>query len=126
MFATLHTRFDEFVAWGRATAPWKFVLALAGLSFVFLLSVPVLVAALPIVVLVVAVACLLIFAEVWLHEFRFLMELRDDAFPGHNDKLIWACLLIVLPPVGAWMFRAHRLVRWPDANAATGVVGDIS
>lgn len=126
MFATLQARYDEFVAWGRATAPWKFVLALAGLSFVALLSVPVLVAVLPIALLVVAVACLVLFAEVWLKEFRFLMELRDDAFPGQNDKLIWGILLIVLPPVGAWLFRAHRLVRWPEVKAATRVVGDVS
>jgi len=114
------------VAWGRATEPWKSVLTLAGLSFLVLLSVPVLVAALPIVLLVVAVACLVLFAEVWLKEFRFLMELRDDAFQGQNDKLIWGMLLIVLPPVGAWLFRAHRLVRWPEVKTTARVVGDIS
>lgn len=51
------------------------------------------------------------FVAAWVHEFSFLMHQPDDAFNGHNDKLIWAILLIVLPPVGVvafWSFRrAH-------------------
>ena len=61
-------------------------------------------------------AAFVLFARAWLREFTYLMRLRDDAFPGHNDKLIWAILLIVLPPVGAWLFGAYREAHWPEAK----------
>jgi hypothetical protein len=63
-------------------------------------------------------ALIFLFASRWLEEFRFLMELDDDAFPGRNDKLIWALLLIVLPPVGLWQFSSWRAVRWPQKQAS--------
>ena len=44
------------------------------------------------------------------------MRLDDEAFPGRNDKLIWAVLLIVLPPAGVWLFQGYREVRWPVAK----------
>ena len=69
---------------------------------------------------------LFLLATSWLKEFRFLMNLRDDAFQGHNDKLIWAILMIVLPPVGVGVFRSYRLQRWPVAKIPTGAVGDLS
>jgi hypothetical protein len=70
----------------------------------------------PAVLLLVAVAAFLIFARAWVREFAYLMRLRDDAFPGHNDKLIWAILMIVLPPVGAWLFGTYREAHWPEAK----------
>ena len=52
----------------------------------------------------------------WVREFTFLMRLDDEAFPGRNDKLIWAVLLMVLPPVGVWLFQGYREVQWPVAK----------
>lgn len=56
----------------------------------------------------------------WVHEFVFLMRLGDDAFPGRHDKLVWAALMIVLPPIGLlafWSFhKAHRIEEKPSAR----------
>jgi hypothetical protein len=70
------------------------------------------------------VAAALLFARAWLREFAFLMHVGDDAFPGRNDKLIWAVLLIVLPPVGLYLFRAHRRAYWPESDAKAAMVAD--
>jgi hypothetical protein len=56
---------------------------------------------------------LALFVLAWLRQFAFLMQLGDDAFPGRNDKLIWALLLIVLPPIGVLAFRSYREAHWP-------------
>ncbi len=52
------------------------------------------------------------FAVAWIAEFAFLMRQPDDAFNGRNDKLIWAILLIVLPPVGVVAFWSFRRAHW--------------
>ncbi|WP_406694501.1 hypothetical protein V5E97_25845 [Singulisphaera sp. Ch08] len=54
------------------------------------------------------------FLWAWQREFLFLMGLRDDAFPGRYDKLIWTFLLIMMAPVGLWFFRSYRLTHWPE------------
>ena len=66
------------------------------------------------------IAAVVLFARAWLREFTYLMKLHDEAFPGHNDKLIWAMLLIVLPPVGAWLFQTYREAHWPEAKSNKG------
>ena len=63
----------------------------------------------------VAVAVLL--AAAWVREFLFLMNLRDDDLPGRFDKPIWAGVLIVLAPVGLFLFRSYRLSHWPEPLA---------
>ncbi len=55
-----------------------------------------------------------LFLRTWRDEFLFLMGLHDDDFPGRNDKLIWVFLLLVLAPVGVWLFRSYRMARWPQ------------
>jgi hypothetical protein len=52
------------------------------------------------------------------------MLLGDDAFPGRHDKLIWALLLFILPPVGVWLFRSYREVRWPATKPASPEMGN--
>ncbi len=74
----------------------------------------------PVVLALALLAAVVLFARAWLREFTYLMRLRDDAFPGHNDKLIWAILLIVLPPVGAWLFQTYREAHWPEAKPSKG------
>lgn len=68
------------------------------------------------------------FLWAWQREFLFLMGLRDDAFPGRYDKLIWTFLLIVMAPVGLWFFRSYRLMHWPEPkteNAHSRTVSDL-
>ena len=80
-----------FFALVAASAPWNFGIGITGL-------------------LALALAVL------WYREFRFLMNLPDDAFPGHSDKTIWALLLIVLPPVGMLAFHSYRRAHWPESK----------
>jgi hypothetical protein len=67
-------------------------------------------------VLAVVVLCLGVlgwFVRSWCNEFVFLMSRRDDEFPGRNDKLIWAIVLLAFAPVSVWLFRSFRLAYWP-------------
>lgn len=81
-------------------------------------------AALPLFVVAAVVLAVVLFARAWLREFAFLMGVDDSAFPGRNDKLIWALLLIVLPPVGVYLFRAHRRAYWPESDPKAAQVAD--
>src|SRR4051812_44916696 len=81
-------------------------------------------AALPLFLAAVVVLTLALLVRAWLREFAFLMGVDDAAFPGRNDKLIWAMLLIVLPPVGVYLFRAHRRAYWPESDAKSAQVAD--
>jgi hypothetical protein len=76
-----------------ASAPWNFGIGITGLLALGL-------------------------ALLWYREFRFLMNLPDDAFPGRNDKTIWALLLIVVPPVGMLTFYSYRRAHWPEPKPA--------
>jgi hypothetical protein len=60
------------------------------------------------------IAAVVFFARAWVREFSFLMSLRDENFPGRSDKLIWAFVLVALPPVGLLAFRAVRKSHWPE------------
>ncbi len=88
------------------------------------MAVGLMAAALPLAIAAAFVAVVVLFARNWLREFSFLMSVDDSAFPGHHDKLIWAVLLIVLPPVGLYLFRAHRRAYWPDSDAKAAQVAD--
>jgi hypothetical protein len=55
-----------------------------------------------------------LFAWAWSRQFRYLMALGEDAFPGRFDKPIWALLMIVLPPLGLPTFWAYRRAHWPE------------
>lgn len=48
------------------------------------------------------------FVRAWFRDFAYLMTQPDEAFPGRYDKLIWALLLVVLPPVGVLAFWSYR------------------
>jgi hypothetical protein len=43
---------------------------------------------------------------------------RDDDFPRHPDKLIWALVLLVFAPIGDWLCRSYRLAHWPEPKQA--------
>jgi hypothetical protein len=78
----------------------------------------------PVVLVLAVLAALVLYARAWLREFTYLMKLRDDVFPGHNDKLIWAIVLIVLQPLGAWLFQTYREAHWPEAKSSKGEAFD--
>ncbi len=61
-------------------------------------------------------AVLVWFVRNWCNEFVFLMGLRDDELPGRHDKAIWAVVLLLLAPVGVWLFRSFRMARWPETQ----------
>jgi len=65
----------------------------------------------------ISVVVLAWFVRAWIHEFVFLMGLRDDDLPGRHDKIIWAFLLFVFAPISIWFFRSYRLVHWPEPVA---------
>ena len=85
----------------------------------------------PVVPFMLAILIVLgLYLRTWRDEFIFLMGLRDDDFPGRNDKLIWVLVLVVFAPVGPWLFGSYRLAHWPqpersrdpEANAAGATV----
>lgn len=57
-----------------------------------------------------------IFLVTWVREFLFLMLQPDTAFRGPHDKLIWAFLLIVLPPIGLIAFWSYRRAHLPGTD----------
>jgi hypothetical protein len=120
--------FDRVESWSLKIDYWlnrhpevPRLLAVAGLT---ILGLMLLTAALPLFVAVAIGLVIAYFVRVWLREFAFLMGVDDSAFPGHNDKLIWAILLIVLPPLGLILFRAHRRAYWPETDAKSAQVAD--
>jgi len=94
--------------WLRPIRPWHVAVAALILSMV-VFDGPVV----PMFALAVAV---ILFGVAWFRQFSFLMQLGDDAFPGHHDKLIWAALMIVVPPVGVLTFWSYRQAHWPSAK----------
>jgi hypothetical protein len=118
--ATISRQMGEAVRWAtgwfRQAEGWQIAL--------LVLAVIVLVPVMPVVLILALLAAVVLFARAWLREFTYLMKLRDDVFPGHNDKLIWAILMIVLPPVGAWLFQTYREAHWPEAKSSKGEAFD--
>jgi len=96
------------VDWLRQAEAWQVAL----LVVVALVLLPML----PALVMLAVAAAFVLFARAWVREFTTLMRLGDDVFPGRNDKLIWSILLIVLPPVGVWLFGTYREAHWPEAK----------
>jgi hypothetical protein len=114
--ATLREAWTRFAS--EFKAPWLLAAMLIALAALVLRT------AFPLVLL--AGGIVVFFAISWLREFRFLVHLSDDAFPGQNDKLIWAILMIVLPPVGVWLFHSYREAHWPETKAGeAGAHGEL-
>ncbi len=96
--------------WVRQAEGWQLVAAVVLLAILLPLT--------PALLFFAVLAALYLFARAWIREFVFLMKLRDTDFPGAHDKLIWAMLLIVLAPVGVWLFHGYREAHWPEAKPA--------
>ncbi len=101
----------------RRSEGWQLALYVA-LGLLAIAVVLPLALALAVVALVVAVVL------AWVHEFVFLMRLGDEAFPGRQDKLVWAALMIVLPPIGLLAFWAFRKSHWIEDKPATPTSDD--
>lgn len=116
--------FSQVVERARRATWWQMLLVGVAAAFVLplVLSVVVMVVtSMPLVIMVLAIAvALVMFARAWVREFAYLMRLGDEMFPGRNDKLIWAMTLVFLPPIGAWLFRAHPEVHWPEPKPKPG------
>lgn len=65
----------------------------------------------PLVIILIAVA-LLVF---WLSQMVALMKMKDDAFPGKHDKILWVAALLVASVAGALAFLFWRTVRSGEA-----------
>lgn len=74
---------------------------------------------LPLAIVLAALALLIAAFLAWLHEFILLMRLPDEAFPGRFDKLVWASLLILLPPIGLLAFWSFRKAHWTEKPLPT-------
>ena len=103
---TVGVQLDRLGQWIAGAETWQ--IAVGAIALVL-----VAVGLLPVVVIMAVVATLAMFARAWLVEFRHLIVRPDEAFPGRNDKLIWALLMIVIPPAGTYLFRSYRATRWP-------------
>jgi len=54
----------------------------------------------------------------WVLSLYRLMGLRDDFFPGRNDKVTWFVLLVLFNIVGAVMFFIFKGKRQPSDSPA--------
>jgi hypothetical protein len=97
---------------------WHLMVAVAATVALFILSENP-----PLLGVFAAFLTLVLFAWAWVHEFRFLMALGDDDFPGRFDKPIWAALMVLAPPVGLWVFRSYHLSCWPEPAATKPAAG---
>jgi hypothetical protein len=106
--STLHERVRRRISQYKL---WQLMIAVALLGLLFSMTT----VQAPIVPLSLAVLIVLVlFVKAWRDEFILLMGLRDEDFPGRNDKMIWVLVLMFFAPVGTWFFRAYRLTHWPE------------
>jgi len=107
---------------------WPFLLFGTTVTIVLLIAVllptliPIFLLLIPFVLLMAIATGVVLFARAWGREFLALMRLGDHDFPGRFDKLVWAALLILAPPVGVWMFGAYRAAHWGEDKAAEPVI----
>lgn len=121
IFEPIHDAFARIDHWLNRHPEVPRTVLVVGVT---VMSLMLLLAALPVFLVLAAVAVIVLFARAWLREFSFLMGVDDSAFPGRSDKLIWAILMIVLPPVGVYLFRAHRRAYWPESDAKAAQMAD--
>ena len=108
-------------AWANRSETWRVILAVVvGLLLLQAIAALMFVPA-ALLVFVAFATAVFFFGRAWLGEFSLLMRMDDDIFPGRSDKLIWAILLIVVPPVGLYLFRAYRLAHWPETKPVSPV-----
>jgi hypothetical protein len=101
--------------WPLRLTFWQVMSALVAAALLFLVFENG--AAMAFVIVLASFFVLAWFVRAWSHEFVFLMGLRDTDLPGRHDKLIWALLLLIFPPISTWLFRSYRQTHWPDSVA---------
>ena len=121
--APLARAFRGLVEWTRHFRPWQvFAAAFALLLLYALLDSHAYRSGLFFLLVVGGIA--VGFTVAWVREFLFLMSLRDEDLPGRFDKPIWAAVLILLAPLGLFLFRSHRLAHWPEPEPKPRVAPD--
>ena len=67
---------------------------------------------------IVLIACVIAFTVLlfWLKELLILLSMRDQDFPGHNDKLIWFLFMFFGTFLGALVFCYWRNFRFARLN----------
>jgi hypothetical protein len=114
--------FDDFSEWTLRINLWKVLLGLVVVAFLFAVIVDG-----PrdkgFFLLPICAAVLWLFLRAWRREFVYLMGLRDDELPGRFDKLIWAVMLTILPPIGLWCFRSYHVAHWPEPKPVADRAG---
>ena len=68
----------------------------------------------PFTTLYVAIVLVALYLRAWVRAFLYLMRRPDHDFPGQFDKAIWAGVLVVLGPLGLWVFHRYRAAQWPE------------
>lgn len=63
--------------------------------------------------------CLVVLAIVsfWILQIVDLMSMRDDAFPGRHDKLIWVGIVVLLPLAGAVAYAVWKAKLEPNSQS---------
>ena len=96
-----------------------FRFALIAAAFVAVLVMVAEPMSIPVLFLIAVPVGLIWFLRIWTREFLFLMCLGDDDFPGRHDKALWVLVMVVVPPVGLWVFQSYQQLRWPDDSAVS-------
>lgn len=110
-------RVERLGQWFNALPTWQRIVIVAGLA---VLGFHLLMGAALLGFAALLIGGLVLLAWLWFDELIWLMRQEDQVFPGRFDKLIWAFLLILLPPVGVLALGSFRRARMEERTAANG------
>ena len=65
----------------------------------------------PLAIILIAVTLL----TFWLSQMVALMNMKDDAFPGKHDKILWVAVVLIGSFLGALAFLLWRTMRSGEA-----------
>jgi len=57
------------------------------------------------------------FAIYWIYQFVQFMSFEDELFPGRYDKLIWAVVFLLAPPLAPFAFHMWKSARRAEVDA---------
>lgn len=109
-------RVERLGQWFNALPTWQRFVIVIGLA---VLGSQLLMAAAVLGFAALLIGGLVLLAWIWFDELIWLMCQEDQVFPGRFDKLIWAFLLIFLPPVGVLALGSFRRARMAGRATAS-------